>query len=138
LGDTWLRLKQPKKALAAFEYGKNIRTAPEFFEDESAAWQQLGDSGRAAIALLEGLLANPEAPGLAGRLLTLYRASDPHGCSIRTAGNATGLNTECPAVHDQLCVAAQELLRTYTGSGRDVEAAGLSRRAQNEFHCAVQ
>jgi hypothetical protein len=138
LGDTWLRLKEPNKALAAFEYGKNIRAAPEFFEDESAAWQLLGDSRRAAIALLEGLLANPNAPRLAERLLALYRASDPQGCSIRTVGNVAGPNPDCPAVHDQLCVAAQELSQTFRRAGRDVEAAALSRQAQNEFHCAVQ
>ena len=124
LGDAYLRLSDPHKAMEAFEYGRTLRPAPEFFEDMSAAWRALGDPRQAAIALIEGLLVDKSQTKLASELVQLYRQGDPASCAITNAGGALSLNLECPLVHDQVCTAVRNVKQLYRRMGQ--EPAGLS------------
>ena len=124
LGDAYLRLSDPRKAMEAFEYGRVIRPAPEFFEDMSAAWRAMGDPRQAAIALIEGLLVDRSNGKLASELAELYRQTEPASCAISNAGGALSLNLECPLVHDQLCAAVRNVKHLYRRMGQ--EPIGLS------------
>ena len=84
LGDAYLRLSDPRQAMEAFEYGRTLRPAPEFFEDMSAAWRAMGDPQQAAIALIEGLLVDKSNGKLAAELVELYRQTDPGSCASAT------------------------------------------------------
>ena len=83
LGDAYLRLSDPRKAMEAFEYGRTLRPAPEFFEDMSAAWRAMGDPQQAAITLIEGLMVDKSNGKLASELVELYRQTDPGSCAAR-------------------------------------------------------
>ncbi|HJT89683.1 MAG TPA: hypothetical protein VJ732_17560 [Bryobacteraceae bacterium] len=135
LGDTWLRLSDPRRAIEAFEYGRTIRPAPEFFEDGAAAWRALRDWRRAAVTLWTGLLVNPEASPLGSALVDLYRQTDPQGCELHQGGGSLAPNLACPAVHDQLCAAGAEAAQLYTRMGQPGAAAAVEERAVRQFAC---
>jgi len=122
LGDAYLRLSDPRKAMEAFEYGRVIRPAPEFFEDMSAAWRAMGDPRQASIALIEGLLVDKSNGKLASELVQLYRQSDPAGCAVLSAGGAFSLNLECPLVHDHVCAAVRNVKQLYRRMGQEPRA----------------
>ena len=124
LGDAYLRLSDPRQAVEAFEYGRTLRPAPEFFEDMSAAWRALGDPRQAAITLIEGLLVDKSQTKLASQLVQLYRQTDPASCAITDAGGALSLNLECPLVHEQVCTAVRNVKQIYRRMGQ--EPTGLS------------
>jgi tetratricopeptide (TPR) repeat protein len=111
LGDAYLRLSDPRKAMEAFEYGRTLRPAPEFFEDMSAAWRAMGDPRRAAITLIEGLLVDKGNRKLASELVELYRETDPGSC-------APSLDPACPLVHDQVCTAVRNVKQLYMRMGQ--------------------
>jgi tetratricopeptide (TPR) repeat protein len=111
LGDAYLRLSDPRQAMEAFEYGRTLRPAPEFFEDMSAAWRAMGDPQRAAITLIEGLLVDKGNRKLASELVELYRETDPGSC-------APSLAPACPLVHDQMCTAIRNVKQLYMRMGQ--------------------
>ena len=118
LGDAYLRLSDPRKAMEAFEYGRILHPAPEFFEDMSAAWRAMGDPRQAAIALIEGLLVDKSNGKLASQLVELYRQTDPGSCALGDAGGLPSLNPACPLVHDQVCTAVRNVNQLYMRMGR--------------------
>ena len=123
LGDAYFRLSDPRKAMEAFEYGRTLRPAPEFFEDMSAAWRAMGDPRQAAIVLIEGLLVDKSNGKLAAELVELYRQTDPLSCAVLNAGGAASLNLACPLVHDQVCTAFRNVNRLYMRIGQAPMAA---------------
>jgi hypothetical protein len=138
LGDAYLRLSDPHPAMEAFEYGRTLRPAPEFFEDMSAAWRAMGDPRQAAIALIEGLLVDRNNGRLASELVELYRQTDPGSCALRDAGGALTLNPACPLMHDQVCTAFRNVNRLYLRMGQQPMAAGIGRRAVSEAGCPAE
>jgi tetratricopeptide (TPR) repeat protein len=138
LGDAYLRLSDPHQAMEAFEYGRTLRPAPEFFEDMSAAWRAMGDPRQAAIALIEGLLVDRNNGRLASELVELYRQTDPGSCALRDAGGALTLNPACPLMHDQVCTAFRNVNRLYLRMGQQPMAAGIGRRAVSEAGCPAE
>ncbi|SPF31986.1 conserved membrane hypothetical protein [Candidatus Sulfopaludibacter sp. SbA4] len=137
LGDAYLRLSDPRKAMEAFEYGRIIRPAPEFFEDMSAAWRAMGDPRQAAITLIEGLLVDQGYSSLASELVDLYRQTAPGSCALGGAGGTLTLNPACPLVHDQICAAFRNVKRLYLQRGQEPMAAGTARRAVSEAGCTA-
>ena len=135
LGDAYLRLSEPRKAMEAFEYGRIIRPAPEFFEDMSAAWRAMGDPRQAAITLIEGVLVDKSYTRLASELVELYRQTDPGNCALNGAGGTLSLNPACPLVHDQMCTAFRNVKRLYMQMGQEPMAASTGRRAVSEGGC---
>jgi tetratricopeptide (TPR) repeat protein len=135
LGDAYLRLSDPRKAMEAFEYGRILRPAPEFFEDMSDAWLVMGDPRQAAIVLIEGLLVDNSYTKLASELVELYRQTDPRSCAVRDAGGALSLDPACPLVHDQVCTAFRNVKQLYMQMGQEPMAVGTARRAVSEAGC---
>jgi tetratricopeptide (TPR) repeat protein len=135
LGDAYLRLSDPRKAMEAFEYGRTLRPAPEFFEDMSAAWRTMGDSQRAATTLIEGLLVDKSQTRLASELVDLYRQTDPGSCAVHDAGGVLSLDPACPLVHDQVCTAFRNVKQLYMQMGQDPMAADTERKAVSEAGC---
>ena len=130
LGDAYLRLSDPRQAMEAFEYGRTLRPAPEFFEDMSAAWRAMGDPQQAAIALIEGLLVDKNNGRLTAELVELYRQTDPGGC-------AASLNPACPLLHGQVCTAFRNVKQLYMRMGQEPMAADTGRRAVSEAGCTA-
>jgi tetratricopeptide (TPR) repeat protein len=135
LGDAYLRLSDPGKAMEAFEYGRILRPAPEFFEDMSVARRAMGDPQQAAITLIEGLLVDKSNVKLASELVALYRQTDPGSCAISDAGGASSLNPACPLVHDQICMAFRNVKQLYVRMGQEPMAADIGRKAVSEAGC---
>jgi tetratricopeptide (TPR) repeat protein len=138
LGDAYLRLSDPHKAMEAFEYGRTIRPAPEFFEDMSAAWRAMGDPQRAAITLIEGLLVDKSYGKLASQLAELYKQTEPGSCALRDAGGAPSLDPACPLVHDQICTAFRNVKQLYVRMGQEPMAAETGRKAVSEAGCPAE
>ena len=118
LGDAYMRLSDPRKAIEAFEYGRTLRPAPEFFEDMSAAWRAMGDPRRAAITLIEGLLVDRNNGKLASQLVTLYQQTEPRSCAVTNTGGSLSLDPACPLVHDQVCTAIRNVKQLYLRMGQ--------------------
>jgi tetratricopeptide (TPR) repeat protein len=135
LGDAYLRLSDPRMALEAFEYGRTLRAAPEFFEDMSDAWRVMGDPRQAAIVLIEGLLVDNSYTKLASELVELYRQTDPGSCAVRDAGGALSLDPACPLVHDQVCTAFRNVKQLYMRMGQEPMAVSTGQRAVSEAGC---
>jgi tetratricopeptide (TPR) repeat protein len=118
LGDAYLRLSDPREAMEAFEYGRTLRPAPEFFEDMSVAWRAMGDPRRAAITLIEGLLVDRNNGKLASQLVTLYQQTEPRSCAVTNTGGSLSLDPACPLVHDQVCTAIRNVKQLYLRMGQ--------------------
>jgi tetratricopeptide (TPR) repeat protein len=138
LGRTYLRMSEPRQALDALAFGRSLRADPEFFEEASAAWRALGDPQQAAIALMEGLVADPSRTRFISGLVALYRQTEPQSCAIRTAGASAGLNLDCPLVRTQLCTASRNVAQLYRQNGEGAMAANTARRAIQELGCRVE
>jgi tetratricopeptide (TPR) repeat protein len=138
LGDTYLRLAQPRQAVEAFEYGLRIQPASELFDDLSAAYLAMRDPQQAAITLIEGLLVYPGYTRLGSELLNLYRQDDPQSCAIRNAAGEISPNLACPMVHEQFCAASRNVARLYAEMGQASLATSAKTRAISEFGCAAQ
>lgn len=138
LGDTYLRLAQPRQAVEAFEHGLRIRLAAELFDDLSAAYLAMGDPQQAAITLIEGWLAVPGSSRLGSELLNLYRQNDPQSCAIRNAAGEISPNLACPMVQEQFCAASRNVARLYVETGQASLATSAKARAVSEFGCAAQ
>jgi len=134
LGDAYLRLSNPRKAIEAFEYGRVLRPAPEFFEDMSGAWRAMGDPRQAAIVLIEGLLVDKSYTRLASELAELYTQTDPGSCAVAGAG-ALRVDPSCPMVHDQICTAFRNVKQLYMRMGQEPMAVSTGQRAVSEAGC---
>ena len=138
MGDTYLRLGQPRQAAETFEYGLRIGLAPEIFADLSAAYREMKDMEQAEITLIEGLLVDPGYSRLVSDLIKLYRQNATQSCAIRRSGGKIGPNFECPMVHKQFCAASRNLTRRYSEMGKASVASSTAARAVSEFGCDVE
>ena len=136
LGDTWMRLGEPAKAIEAYEQGRLINPIPEFFEGLYMAHGSAGDTPRAIISLIEGVLADQNSTPLAQQLIAMYRQTDP-GCAVETIGSAVRPNLLCPLVHDQFCAASRNLNRLFVEMGQPDAAQAIASRAAREFGCGA-
>ena len=135
LGDAYLRLGDPRKAIEAFEYGRVLRPEQDFFEDMSSAWRAMGDPQRAAIVLIEGLLVDNSYTRLDSELVELYRQTAPGSCALRNTGSGVEVEPRCPQVHDEICTAFDNVRQLYLRMGQETMAASTARRAVSEAAC---
>jgi len=138
LGRTYLRLSEPRKALEALEFGREIRPDPEFFDEMSAAWLAMDDPQQAAITLMEGLGVDSSHIQFASELVELYQRTVPQSCAIRNVGGSVSLNLDCPLVHSQLCTASRNVALMYHQKGQDRMAAGTVRSAIGDLGCPAE
>jgi tetratricopeptide (TPR) repeat protein len=138
LGRTYLRLSDPRQALAAFQYGRTLQLDPDLFQEMSAAYRALGDPQQAAITLMEGLVVDASRTQFAAELVDLYQKTEPQTCAIRNVAGSVSLNLDCPLVHSQLCTASRNVALLYHQKGQDPMAATTIRSAVNDLGCPVE
>jgi tetratricopeptide (TPR) repeat protein len=136
LGHTYLRIRQPSKAVAAFAHSRLLSPELHSFAGMAAAYTDMGDLHRAIVTLLEGLVAFPNQTGFAPQAARLYAQMDPQSCAAR--GGGSSLNRECPLVQGDLCAAGRNVIQLYTQAGRPQEAAAVRLRVVNGPGCAVE
>jgi hypothetical protein len=91
----------------------------------------MGDARQAAIKLMEGLVINPGATQLAAELAALYRQAEPASCALQ----GTGLDLNCPLVHEQLCVASRNVAALYQQIQEPDSAAAVLHSAASNLGC---
>jgi hypothetical protein len=138
LGVTYLRLSEFGKAVETLQKARQQRLQPELFEELSAGYRGMGDLRQAAIALIEGVVADPGDPRFAPELVELYKQSDPQSCAIRNTGGAAGLNLSCPLVHDQVCAASRNMVRFFLQTGQPGPADRIRRSAVSDLACPAE
>ena len=135
LGHTYLRMRQPSNAVAAFEHSRLLSPELRSFAEMATAYTGMGDLHRAVIALLEGMVAFPNETGFAPQAARLYARIDPQSCAAR---GGSSLNRECPPVQTDLCTAGRNVIQLYTQAGMAQEVAAVRLRVLNSPGCAVE
>ena len=136
LGIVYLRLNDPREALVAFRYALSLRPQdPRHYENIAAAYSLLGDNRQAAIALIAGLLVNPDNKELAALLDKAYQRIDPKGCAVKTVEGKPRLDMACPLVREHLCLAYQSLALLSVDIKQDRTADELKTTAVRNLGC---
>jgi tetratricopeptide (TPR) repeat protein len=138
MGRTYLRLAEPRQAVAALERGRRLESDPDLLEELGSAYRTVGEPHNAAIALVEALAADPSRVGLTSLLVDLYGRIDRQGCAVSRQGDAVSLNWDCPLVHADICTASRNVVQTYLRRGQVSDAAAIRRTAINDLGCAPE
>jgi hypothetical protein len=138
LGRVYQRLSQPKPALDILAEGRAIQPLPEFSEEMSRVYRQLGDRDGTAIALMEGVVLKPEATRLVASLLAVYRDSYPASCAIAQSAGGSSIDLACPLVHRHLCTASHNVASAFRSHGRLAKAAATANTAIAEIGCPAE
>jgi tetratricopeptide (TPR) repeat protein len=137
LGRAYMRLSDPQHALAAFERGRALESAPDLLEELASAYRASGEPRKAALALVEALAVDPNRAGAASALVELYGQIDPQGCAVTRQGGAPSLNPDCPLVHGDICAASRNVIGNYLRRGQQFEADSIRKVAEQELGCAA-
>jgi len=135
LGRVYTRLADQPQAVAAFERGRALESAPDLLEELGFAYRAAGEPRKAAQALVEALAMDPNRPRVASSLIELYGEIDPHGCSVTHEGGAPSLNPDCPLVHGDICAASGNAMRNFLRRGQREEADSIRRVAERDLGC---
>jgi tetratricopeptide (TPR) repeat protein len=138
MGRTYQKLGDPGHAVAAFERGRALESAPDLLEELASAYQAAGDTHRAAMALVEALAVDSGRMQLASKLVELYSEIDPTGCAVSREGGTSSLNVDCPLVHADICTASRNVAATYLRTWQHAQAAAIRRTAIQELGCAPE
>jgi hypothetical protein len=138
LGRAYMQLGDTPHAIAAFERGRALESAPELLEELGAAYRASGEPRKAAMALVEALAMDPSRGTLAGQLVELYGRIDPGGCSVTRQGGVPALNPDCPLVHGDICAASRNVIGNYRRRGQDFEAGSIRSVAEQDLGCAAE
>jgi len=136
LGRAYLRLSDTPDALAAFEHGRTLESAPDLLNQLALLYRDGGEPHKAALALMESMAADPNQPQVASALTELYEQIDPHGCAIQRQAGVASPNPDCPLVHNDICAATRNLIGNYLRRGRQSEAASVRSMAEQDMGCA--
>jgi protein O-mannosyl-transferase len=134
LGRLYVRLGEPENALAALDYGRRVKPLPDFFEDMSGVYLGQKDPHRAVTVLMEGLVCDLTQVRLAAEVAQLYRQTAPASCAL----TGSGLNLECPLVHDDLCNASRNLTRMFTEMQWREQVVNTARTAVGSLGCPAE
>src|SRR5271157_927850 len=135
LGHAYLRLSDTPHALAAFERGRALESAPDLLEELASVYRAAGDLRKAAMALVEALAVDPNRPELPSMLVELYGQIDPQGCAVTRQGGTPSLNPDCPLVHGDICAASRNVIGNYLRRGQQFEAAAIRKVAEQDLAC---
>jgi hypothetical protein len=98
----------------------------------------LDDNRQAAIALIAGLVINPNDKEFVASLAKLYQQMDPKGCAIAQVNGEPRVNWTCPLVHEHVCMAYQSLVRLCIEIKQDHAAYQLKVNAVTNMGCPVE
>jgi protein O-mannosyl-transferase len=138
LGQTYIRLNEPQKALEALDYGALLKPTDEILKLMSMAYVALYRQDDAAIVLLEGLLLQPNEKAYASELLALYQKRNPPTCAVENAAAGANLNLGCPLVHEHICTAVSRLQDYFTRRHQPADVAKMRAVGVQSFGCPVQ
>jgi protein O-mannosyl-transferase len=138
LGRVYMRLSDPRAAVAAFEKGLRLESNPDLLEEAGEAYRLSGDLRKAVQALVEALAMDSKRVQLTSKLVDLYGQIDPSGCAVSRQGGSPTLNVECPMVHADICSASRDVIRSYLRKGQEFEAASIRRTAIQELGCSPE
>ena len=132
LGKTYRAMGKFEDALDALTLGQQIDARAEFFDEISLTYQAMGEPGKAATALLQGVLMSPaDQQRFAAEVLKLYQSTASQSCALE--GNS--VNFTCPMVREQLCAAAQNAALLDQRMFRIREAGEVVRNAVQGLGC---
>jgi tetratricopeptide (TPR) repeat protein len=126
---------QDREALESLAYGRELTPIEDFSEEESKVFRDQGDRDRQAVALLEGLIIDPQAPHLRDEVVQFYKQTAPLSCAVLTTGKKPLFNPQCPLVHNQLCEAGHNVALTYMKFGKPEEAMEVAHNAVSGLGC---
>jgi len=129
LGRVQRLLGQREEALESLAYGRQLSAIPEFSEEESKVYGDMGDPDRPVVALLEGLIVDPHSRRLAGEAVQLYKQTAPLTCALVIRGGSSSLNPACPLVQSHLCEAGRNVAAGYRKFGRPDKALATAQTA---------
>lgn len=135
LGRVYTRLHDPEKARQFLAYGQAHSPDPEFTIELSHSWQSEGNAQRAAMTLIEPVLAGSTSPRLAVELVSLYKQTAPASCAVRESNGAASVNFDCPLVRDQMCASAQDLSAVFRQAGQAARADAITALAARLHLC---
>jgi tetratricopeptide (TPR) repeat protein len=137
LGAVQRLLGESRQALASLDYGRMLSPLPEFSEEKSQVYRELGDPDQAAVALLEGMVIDPNSQRVAADVVRLYRSTVPLSCAVETIGGNYAFNTRCPMVHAHVCQAAQNVAAAWRAAGNMEQAAATVQTGIRGLGCAA-
>jgi tetratricopeptide (TPR) repeat protein len=138
LGRTYQKLGDSGHAVQAFERGRALESDPDLLEELASEYRSAGEPRKAAMALVEALAVDSNRMQLMPKLVELYSAIDPAGCSVSRDNNSSGLNPDCPLVHGDICTASRNVAATYLRTWQLDHAASIRKTAIQELGCAPE
>jgi tetratricopeptide (TPR) repeat protein len=135
LGSIQRLLGQSQQALESLAYGRMLSPRPEFSEEKSRVFRDLGNHDQEAVALLEGMIIDPSSQRLAAQIVRLYQSTAPLTCAVETKGGNFSFNPQCPLVHNHICEAAHNVAAAYRDSGRLDQATATAQTAISGLGC---
>jgi hypothetical protein len=135
LGITYARLGDFANAIRALSTARSVTTTESLTRELSAAYLQSGDTHRAETTLWEGLLADPGNQHFSTWLVDIYQRSNPGSCALQQQPGGWALNSGCPLVHEQVCSASANVVRTFRDRRQDAAAAELRNTGVTQFGC---
>jgi len=137
LGAVQRLLGLSREALESLDYGRMLSPRPEFSEEKSQVYRDLGQPEQAAVALLEGMMMDPNSQRVAAGVVRLYRETAPLSCAVETIGANYAFNTRCPLVHAHVCQAAQNVAAAWRAAGDMEQAAAAAQTGIRGLGCAA-
>jgi hypothetical protein len=135
LGITYTRLGDFTNAIRALNGALSMTTTENLTRELSGAYLQSGDTHRAEVTLWEGLLADPGNQHFSTWLVDMYQHTNPGSCALQQQPGGWALNPGCPLVHDQVCSASANVVRTFRERRQDAQAAELRNTGVTQFGC---
>jgi hypothetical protein len=135
LGITYTRLGDFANAIYALNTARSMATTENLARELSGAYLRSGDTQRAETTLWEGLLADPSNPHFSTWLVDMYQHANPGSCALQQQPGGWALNPGCPLVHDQVCSASANVVRTFRERRQDAQAAELRNTGVTQFGC---
>ncbi len=138
LGRTYLRTGDSRAAVTSLEQAVHYRLRTDLLEYLSQAYYETGNLRQAEIALLQGLVMNPENARFVTELADLYHRSNPDSCAVATSGGSASIDPNCPLVHEQLCTAAGKVLDSYVAGNYQDLAAQTRASMAGAYGCPAR
>lgn len=136
LGIVYQRLNDPRKALAAFQYGLSLNPQnPKFYTSIAAVYLSLGDNRQAAVALIAGFLFSQDNAELAAPLDKVFRQIDRKGCAVVQVEGKPRLDMTCPLVREHVCLAYESMVLLSVDIKQNRTADNMKNTAVRDLGC---
>ena len=126
LANAYLNLGRFAEALEALRYGRGLDPrALESYDGMKIAYASMGHPEQAALALLEKAQIEGPQPATLAEIRDAYQKFPDGGCAVIQQDAGLQLNTECPRIKSDLCLAWSDLEQAYQEARQPGAAAEL-------------